>query len=230
MTNLLLSRPMLENLGIRVILVPAGAEYQAVQRAMKQVQAGPQVVAIPAGPQGVTRFLQTWEEQDLLGGVLLMGLGGSLSPELDVGDAVLIEKVFEAGSSQVYECDHTLTAQISEQLGIVIGVGVSCDRVITTAVEKHQLHKHYGAEVVDMEGAALLKGLPNGKIVILRVISDNCHHDLPDISNAIGPDGSIKPIYLALSFLRRPMAALRLIRGSLKGLKCMESIIHNFCR
>jgi hypothetical protein len=52
-------------LEIGVILVPAGAEYQAVSRAMKSIKDGPPVVPILAGPQGATRFLQTWEEHDI---------------------------------------------------------------------------------------------------------------------------------------------------------------------
>lgn len=224
------SRPMVDNLGIGVILVPAGAEYRAVQRAMDKVQDGPRVMAIPAGPQGLRRFLQTWEDRHLLesDGVLLMGLGGSLSSELEVGDSRVVEQVFEAGSAQVYGCDRNLTAQLSERLGVATGVGVSCDRVITTAVEKRQLCEHYGAHIVDMESATLLKELPHSKIVIVRVISDSSHHDLPDISDAIKPDGSIKLFAMALSFFSHPVAALRLIRGALTGLQCVETTILTF--
>ena len=220
------------NAVIQVILVPAGVESRAVKRALKQVPNRPQVVEIPAGPQAVKRFLKTWEEPQLFqsGGIVLMGLGGSLSPEFDVGDGVLVERVFEANSSAVYKCDRTLTAQIATQLGIPMGVGVTCDRVITTAAEKRQLRDRFGANVVDMEGAALLKELPKCKIAILRIISDDCHHDLPDIANAIGANGSIQVIPLTLGLLRHPFAALRLIYGSLKGLKTLETLTTALCQ
>lgn len=77
---------------IEVILVPVGAECQAVQRAMKRVQRPPRVVPIPAGPQALQQFLADWAGPSLsTGNVLLMGLGGSLSPQVGVGDGVLLE-------------------------------------------------------------------------------------------------------------------------------------------
>ena len=188
-----------------VILVPAGAESRAVKRALKIVQDAPKVIEIPAGPQAVKKFLQTWDDLQVFqsGGVLLMGLGGSLTSDFGLGDGVLVERVFEAGGSQVYECDRTLTTHLSEQLGLPIGVGVTCDRVITTATEKSALRDRYGADVVEMEAAAILRELPDCKIAILRVISDDCHHDLPDIAGAIRPDGSISVCLMALSFSKK---------------------------
>lgn len=76
-----------------------------------------------------------------------------------------------------------------------------------------------------MEGVTLLRALPDCPIAILRVISDDCHHELPDISAAIAADGSLRVATLMLSFLRRPLAALRLIRGSLRGLKALEQVV-----
>ncbi|MEM9002488.1 MAG: hypothetical protein AAGE59_03060 [Cyanobacteria bacterium P01_F01_bin.86] len=210
--------------GISVILVPVGAESRAVKQALKTVQNAPQVVEIPAGPQAVTRFLQTWDHPQIFqsGGVLLLGLGGSLSPALGIGDGVLVEQILAADSAETYACDRTLTAELAAQLGMPTAVGVTCDRVITTAVEKRALRDRYGADVVDMEAAAILRELPDCRMTILRVISDDCHHDLPDIAGAIGVDGSIKVLPMALSFLKHPVAALRLIRSALRGLKCLE--------
>ena len=211
---------------IQVILVPAGAESRAVNRALKQIQNRPRVVTIPAGPQAVERFLQAWPDPQLFssGGLLLIGLGGSLSPQFDVGDGILVEQIVEADSSTIYQCDRSLTAQLAKQLGIPIGTGVTCDRVITTAAAKRQLRDRHNADVVDMEGTALLKELPDCPIAVLRIISDNCRDDLPDISGAIGADGSIQVSSLTANLLRRPLAAIRLIRGSLKGLKTLETL------
>lgn len=211
---------------IRLILVPAGAEHRAVRRGLNG--GGPRVVAIPAGPRAVKHFLDTWADRWLLhsGGVLLVGLGGSLCADYRVGEGVLIEQVWNGAEPEragVYGCDRTLTAQIATQLGLKTAVGVSCDRVITTTVQKRDLCDRYGATVVDMEAAALLQA--HCKIAILRVISDDAHHDLPDLSAAIGADGMLKPLPVALSFLQQPVAALRLIRGALTGLKSLETLI-----
>ena len=233
MTTPLPTQPMPpEKTRIQLILVPAGAEYQAVKRAINRVQNGPQVVAIPAGPQAVQRFFETWQSP-LTGGVLLMGLGGSLSTHYNTGDGVLLETVWpdEVAGAIPYNCDRPLTQWLAQQLtDIALGTGVTCNHVITTAAEKRQLRDRYGADVVDMEGAALLQALPNCPIAILRVISDDCHHDLPDLSTVIGADGTLKPIPLTLSFLQQPLAALRLIRGSLKGLQTLEQLTVELCQ
>ncbi|MEA5447841.1 phosphorylase [Leptolyngbya sp. CCNP1308] len=212
---------------IQVILVPAGAEYQAVMRGLKAVPHAPPVVAVPAGPMAFRAFLKTWKDRSRFANqeILLMGLGGSLSPRHSAGDAILLEQVWDAaggGSLQDYFCDRALTDSLAQRLKVPIGTGVTCDRIITTVTEKWQLGDRYQADVVDMESAVLLAVMPEAKVTILRVISDDCGHDLPDIAGAIGPDGNLQPVVLALSFLKNPLAAATFIRGSLRGLKALE--------
>ena len=211
---------------VEMILVPAGAEYQAVQRALRRAQNPPRAIAIPAGSQALLTFLSHGPKPAADGGILLMGLGGSLSNQFSVGDRVLLRAVWDdtqAGRPLPYPCDGALTEAIAQRCpGVAIAEGVSCDRVITAIAEKRYLGDRYGAAVVEMEGASLLQALPNCPISILRVISDDCRHELPDISAAIAPDGSLRVRELAWRFLQRPIAALRLIRGSLQGLKVLE--------
>lgn len=214
---------------VQVILVPAGAEYQAVMRGLKAVPHAPPVVAVPAGPAAFRAFLETWEGRSRFEDqeILLIGLGGSLSPQHSVGDAILLEQVWDAAErdgSQGYFCDRTLTDELAQRLGAPVGTGVTCDRVITTVAEKRRLGDRHQAAVVDMESAVLLAAMPQAKVAILRVISDDCGHDLPDIAGAIGPDGSLRADTLARSFLRRPFAALKFISGSLQALKTLEQI------
>jgi hypothetical protein len=59
---------------------------------------------------------------------------------------------------------------------------------------------------------------------MIRVVSDDCFHDLPDLSAAFSPEGSLKPLPLAIGMARQPLAASRLIRGSLKGLSRLEKL------
>jgi len=104
--------------------------------------------------------------------------------------------------------------------------GVSCDRIINTATEKRQLAQTHQADVVDMEGFSLLSVLKATpiSISIIRVISDDVHHDLPDLNAAISPDGKLQSLPLAIGMMRQPLSALRLIQGSLKGLKQLENV------
>ncbi|MEM1280587.1 MAG: hypothetical protein AAGG53_11355 [Cyanobacteria bacterium P01_H01_bin.152] len=212
---------------IHIVLVPTGAESQAVKQGLSSAQNGPEIIEIPAGPQAFKGFLRDWYEPQLWlhRNLLLVGLGGSLSTELTVGDGVLVERFVEDNSGQLYECDRAFTQQLSQQLGLPIRTGVTCDRVITTVAEKRQLGDRYTADVVDMESAVLLKAMPAARIAVLRVISDDCDHDLPAIGNAIRPDGTLNPLRLATGFLKNPVAALKFVRGSLEGLKQLRQLM-----
>ncbi|MEM0982272.1 MAG: hypothetical protein AAGH78_18640, partial [Cyanobacteria bacterium P01_H01_bin.58] len=195
---------------------------------LRQIQDPPLLVAIPAGPVALQAFLQSWEDNPLLtsGGLLLLGLGGSLIPEYGVTDSVILENVWDGLSDRnlpPHTSDRSLIDWLSQRLPeAALGTGLTCDHVVTTAVEKQQLRDRYQVDVVDMESAVFLAQNPTGKLAVLRVISDDCKHDLPNIANAIGADGSIQPLPLALKFIQRPLAAARLISGSLKGLKTLE--------
>lgn len=191
-------------------------------------------MAIPAGPSAsafVAAQFPAIAPTALRPRVLLMGLAGSLSPAHRVGDWVLYQDCAFDRSGLIYYCDRPFTAAIERRLpGISRVQGVSCDQVVTTAAAKHQRHHRYGATVVDMETAAVLAALAERRAVaVLRVISDDYDQDLPDLSAAIAPDGSLQAGPLALSFLRRPGAATRLVRGSLQGLRSLQRAVRMLC-
>lgn len=227
-TSLASSAPetMLQEL---TVLVPAGAEYKAVKKGLGRVKHSPSLIEVPAG-QAVGEFVASLASSNKLEtNVLLMGLGGGLSAECEVGRSLLLKQVWNAANdstngSEVLDCDAQLTAQVSEQLRVGVGVGVMCDRVVTSVQEKKDLGDRYQAQVVDMESFALLQALPQHNVAILRVISDSCDYDLPDISQAIRPDGSLNGGAMAISFAQRPIAAFRFINASLKGLSELETL------
>jgi len=104
---------------MHTILVPQGAEYQAVCRGLNQVRGSkPTVVAIPMGVQPLRQYLQ-----QLVGdrptNVLLMGLCGSLSPKYGVGDLVLYQSCPYRESSQ--EC-HTQIPCLPDNMHLVQGL------------------------------------------------------------------------------------------------------------
>lgn len=218
-----------------IILVPQGAEYKAVSRGLSRVSGStPTAIAIPMGMKPLTTYLHKLQDERIFlnhpqARVLLMGLCGSLSPNYPVGKIVLYENCVYQGNLQ--ECDGTFTAQlysvISTQHSLLNLVkGITSDRVICSAAEKHHLAETLGVDVVDMEGFAALEffNRMGVSVAMLRVVSDDCHHDIPDLSSAISADGSLKPLPLALTLLRQPIAATRLIRGSLQGLKVLEEV------
>ena len=239
------------HLPINTILVPQGAEYQAVCRGLSQINAPqPQVIAIPIGCEPVTRYLAKWQkgEQFLTHPqpkILLMGLAGSLSPQYHLGDMVLYQDcLYPANQSEgslltsddrqlpfnspILPTDKELTILIQHHLPerADLVTGLTSDRIIWSSSEKRQLGQVYQAAVVDMEGYAVLEVLYSMGVAVamLRVISDDCYYDLPDLNFAISPEGKLESLPLAMGMIRQPLAATRLIRGSLKGLRVLQQV------
>lgn len=211
---------------INTILVPQGAEYQAVCRGLKDIAPQPSVLPIPIGITPATNYLQKWQQnQPLPQRVLVVGLCGSLSPDYEVGNIVLYEECLDL-SGKRKKCDRILTNQLQQHLSqeIPIVKSLTSDRPICSAQEKQQLALSSQADVVDMEGLAILTKLPT-KIAMLRVISDDCTHNLPDLSTAISSEGALLSWPLTLAMLRQPLAAVRLIGGSLRSLRVLEEAI-----
>lgn len=216
------------------ILVCQGAEYKAVCRGLSRATGStPSVIPIPVGIKPLTKYLQTWQHEQFLNhpqpSVLVMGLCGSLIPRYQVGDIVLYQDcVYQAaGTSSLLCCDRTLTELLSERLQEISMVkGLTSDRVVCSGTEKRYLGEMSEADVVDMEGFAALEFFSQAGVAVamLRVVSDNCYHDIPDLTPALSPDGSLQPLPLAIAMLRQPIAATRLVRGSLRGLKVLEQV------
>ena len=213
-------------------LVPQGAEHRAVCQGLKHLKNPPQVIPIPIGIEPVTQFLRKWQLSPSFAatrqsGVLVMGLCGSLTAKLKVGDRVFYKSCQNALDT-VWECDPTLTAQIQQSLpeANFLVRAFTSDRILSSAHEKQQLGQIHQADVVDMEGTAIMTILTQAgvPVAMLRVVSDDTNHDLPDLSAAISPEGKIRSLPLAIGMMRQPIAALSLIRGSLIGLRTLEAI------
>jgi hypothetical protein len=58
----------------------------------------------------------------------------------------------------------------------------------------------------------------------LRIVSDDRCGDLPDLNQAIDSQGNLQTLPMAIALIKQPMAAIRLIKGSLTGLKALEQI------
>ncbi|MEH2433542.1 MAG: phosphorylase [Nostoc sp.] len=223
-------------LPINTILVPQGAEYKAVCRGLSGVAGSiPTVVAIPVGMKPLLKYLEQGKFLAPKSRVLIMGICGSLSDRYTVGDIVLYEDCVYQGKR--LECDRTFTAQLHSALSTDVINRVSSpsppnlvksltsDRLIWSAVEKRRLGE-MAADVVDMEGFTALEffNAAGVTVAMLRVVSDDCQHDIPDLTPAINSDGSLNPLPLAMGMLRQPFAATRLIRGSLTALKVLKQV------
>jgi nucleoside phosphorylase len=124
------------------------------------------------------------------------------------------------------QCDRPLTDALMQALAPQVHLvnALTSDRLIWSASDKRELGRAHHADIVDMEGHAALALLHQWemKVAMLRVVSDDCSHDLPDLNSAIDAQGNLQPLPLAKEFITHPIAALRLIRGSLVGLNALE--------
>lgn len=211
---------------IDTILVAQGAEYQAVCRGLQNVESPPSVLPIPIGTASVQRFLAKQPQLDRRS-ILVMGLCGSLQPSYPVGTAVLYCSVKAMIDREVghWLCDAALTQSLQVQLPAVPLVqSWTSEQFVNSRTVKQQLRQTYGVDVVDMEGKAILTTLRTARIATLRVVSDDCQHNLPNLDWAISAEGKLLPLPLVTSLLAHPVSGLRLIHGSLQGLKYLQQL------
>ena len=213
---------------IDTIVVPDGAEYQAVCRAIIKADSPITIVPIPLGTKNLEAILQnrglTLEN---LGNILIVGLCGSLDANYSPGDVVVYQSCSDLDGDRV-SLESELTIKIRDKFPLNLVAGITSDRIIYKVEEKLQLAQTYSVNVVDMEGYDCVKQLQanNQTVAILRVVSDDLSGDIPDLTKAFDRDGKLQPVAMAIAFVKQPLAAWRLVGGSLKGLKILEESIY----
>jgi nucleoside phosphorylase len=217
-------------LSINTIVVPQGAEYQAVCRGLAKANIDHiKVIAIPIGVKHITQVLANYaQEINSSAKVLILGLCGSLADTHAVGDLVLVRSC-EDLSHNLIDLDAELTAAIQQQLTIDqshLVAALTSDRMINQAREKLILAQQYSATIVEMEGYGYVKELQRQGLAVamMRVVSDDLRGDLPDLNQSIDSQGNLQTLPLAIALIKQPLAAIRLIRGSLTGLRALEAI------
>ena len=212
---------------IDTIIVPQGAEYRAVCHGLQRANAKVRVLTIPLGTKNVAEILANYSVQlDDSQQLLILGLCGSLDSAYKIGDGVLIQSCQDLDRNRV-DLDRQLTFKLQNKLLIKTVTGLTSDRVVALAEEKLQLAQKYAAKVVEMEGYSYISQLQQQDIAIamLRVVSDDLDSNIPDLTQAIDSNGNSKAVSMTIAFLKQPIAAVRLIRGSLAGLKALEQIV-----
>jgi nucleoside phosphorylase len=199
-----------------LILVPQGAEFNAVRSGLSRCHSV-SLLPTPVGKAPVASFLEQFADKSI-DRVFVMGLCGSLRSDLAVGTTVTYQRCQDE-SGQVWPCE------VDGNVARVV-TGWTSDRVICTAVDKQALADRTNADVVDMEGTAIAAFFAAQKIPVtmLRVVSDDVSGDIPDLTQAFDAQGNLRPWGLGGAFVRQPIAAARLIRGSLLGLGQLKKI------
>jgi len=145
--------------------------------------------------KSVRRFLSSVSPQL----VFTCGFAGGLNPELKLGDVIFESGMQKAESGNLEE---RLLAAGAKPAKIFCA-----DRIAITVAEKKALRAETGADVVEMESAAIhaVCAEKNIPCVTVRVISDTAHEDLPLDFNALAkPDRSIDFGKLAWAIAKSP--------------------------
>jgi hopanoid-associated phosphorylase len=131
---------------------------------------------------------------DQIVGIVSVGLGGALSPDLAVGDWVVAERVTDGATT--WETDAVWTARIAAALRPAVRLGpiVGSDVMVANTQAKAALYTATGALAVDMEShvAARIASAHNLPFAALRVMSDAADRTLPRAALAgMKPDGGM---------------------------------------
>ncbi|MBF2097079.1 MAG: hypothetical protein IGQ88_01715 [Gloeomargaritaceae cyanobacterium C42_A2020_066] len=213
----------------QTLLVPQGAEYQTVRQALQRTGQG-QDIQLRAIPMGLTGVTQALTHAPLEGTALVLGVCGSLSPQCGVGQGVVIHqcRLYPPAGRPPLDCDPDLNRWLEQRCpGLMPVAALSSAQLVWSAQVKQQWGRATAAQVVDMEGYALLDHAQTrgAQLAMLRVVSDDCHHDLPDLSAAMDNRGQLKPLALAWIMARNPRPAGRLITGSLAALGRLSQLV-----
>lgn len=208
-----------------LVLVPQGAEYQAVQGGLQHSNVA--ILPLRAGAAAVTTPALITALKALPAMILVLGVCGGLHPEDRVGE-VVVYTTCQDEEGQMYFLDQRLSARLAPAWRRVKGITTA--KTLSKVQEKQALAARWGVEVVDMEGVHLVKALQGIPLVMVRVISDGGDRDLPNLSQAFDAQGNLQPWPLAIALLRNPLAAAHLIQGSLKALKVLQRIAPEIVR
>lgn len=166
-----------------------------------------------------------------LGAALIVGLCGFLAPELRTGEPAIYESIRSNGS--VLQPDRELRDLLGAALpGATRVRAVQSAGIVWSSSVKASLARAASAQAVDMESFTLIDCLRRAgvRVAVVRVGSDAAGDDLPDLSAAFDAQGQLRPPELTRAMLRRPAAALRLVRNGLRALASLERSVEQICR
>jgi adenosylhomocysteine nucleosidase len=137
--------------------------------------------------------------------IVSAGFAGALDPGLARNDVVLATEVLDVDGGR-FAIDVSVPETGSGQ-GIRAGRLLTVDAIVRTAAEKTALRRQTGADLIDMETAAVAAFCGGRAIRFLsvRVVSDEAQADLPpEVLTILGPTGSYRLGATLGALWRRP--------------------------
>lgn len=168
-----------------------------------------------AGADAAVRAYAEIEKDGPVSLVVSSGWAGALKSELEPGRAYIVSSLIDARTGERFRA-----AQWSEERLAVTSPKVA------DAAEKLRLAAAYGADLVDMEGAAVarladMRGIP---FYCIKGVSDGLSDRLPDFNRFLSPGGGFRYLRFIFFVLFRPTYWLALLRMGENSKKASQSI------
>ncbi len=162
--------------------------------------------------------------------VAVFGIGGALSPALAVGDVVLGVHTRLVEGDPLPGCPATL-ARAADRLtaaGFTVHQGdhLTTPYVVCQAAEKRRLHAQTTALAVDMESHAIAQAAKRSELplLLLRIISDDAHRDLPNLNAGLDQNYALRPLGMTATLLSHPLATARFLRHLRQALMKLRQV------
>jgi nucleoside phosphorylase len=153
------------------------------------------------------------------GRIASFGLAGALVDGLEPGTVVSATRIVDETGAVLWEGEPLLVP------GARPAVVCAADRVVDAAAERRLLAERTGADVVDMESAALAR---SGRLAgAIRAVSDSPSQPVGRLAGASKPDGSTDWGVVVKAFLTEPRTAARAARGARRALAALERTAAN---
>lgn len=138
------------------------------------------------------------------------GIAGALVPELHVGETIFPALVIDSQDGSRHETAIKNAPVANTPLGRTTVVS---SPQIVGVTQKQQLAKSYGAQAVDMEGAAVARAAMTHKLAFLAIksISDEFDFEMPETAQFVR-NGEFQEKRFALYVALRPWLWLRVLR------------------
>lgn len=141
-----------------------------------------------------------------LNAVISAGFCGSLADHLQIGQAVLVQRIFS--DSEGRWIPFLPEPQLPQAILFTSEVPA------LTLIERLAIREKTGADIVDMESAIVARWCQSRNVGFmgLRVVSDDCDNPLPSFVSSLCGDEGIRYSKLAQILIRNPLAIRDLIR------------------
>jgi adenosylhomocysteine nucleosidase len=175
-----------------------------------------------AGVDAATRAFAEVERDGRADLVISVGWAGALTPDLETGRA--------------YAASGVIDARTGERFRVAIWSGerwLVTSPIVADGAEKRRLAAVYGAELVDMEAAAVarlaqMRGIP---FYCIKGVSDGINDKLPDFNRFIRPNGQFNLTGMVLFSILRPWhwpSLMRMGENSRKASQSMREAVLDF--